>query len=83
MEIAAELAEGASAPPDVEALGTELFERLAAINGDFLNAWKHTAPADNMPLFTLHRFGTGPFAGGQRKLKNEYVATDVQYDRLT
>jgi phenylacetate-CoA ligase len=35
-----------------------------------------------MPLFTLHPFETGPFAGGQRKLKNEYVATDITYDKL-
>jgi len=82
MEIAAELAEGAVIPEDRDSIANELFDRLAAINGDFLNAWKHTAPADNMPLFTLHPFGTGPFAGGQRKLKNEYVATDIQYDRL-
>ena len=36
-----------------------------------------------MPQLTLHPFETGPFAGGQRKLKNEYVATDIQYDKLT
>ena len=83
MEIAVELAEGAPMPGNAEALGEELFECLAAINGDFLNAWKHTAPPDNMPKLTLHTFGTGPFAGGQRKLKNEYVATDISYDKLT
>jgi phenylacetate-CoA ligase len=83
MEIAAELCEGAAMPENVDALGEELFERLAAINGDFLNAWKHTAPPDNTPRLTLHAFGTGPFAGGQRKLKNEYVATDITYDKLT
>jgi phenylacetate-CoA ligase len=83
MEIAAELCEGVKMPENVDALGDELFERLAAINGDFLNAWKHTAPPDNMPRLTLHPFGTGPFAGGQRKLKNEYVATDISYDKLT
>lgn len=82
MEIACELVEGAALPADTEALAGEVFERLAEINGDFLNAWKHTAPADNMPQLTLHPFETGPFAGGQRKLKNEYVATDVQYDKL-
>ena len=83
MEIAVELCEGAQMPGNSDALGDELFERLAAINGDFLNAWKHTAPSDNMPKLTLHPFGTGPFAGGQRKLKNEYVATDISYDKLT
>jgi phenylacetate-CoA ligase len=82
MEIAAELVEGAKVPRNTRALADEVFKRLAAINGDFLNAWKHTAPADNMPKLTLHPFETGPFAGGQRKLKNEYVATDIQYDKL-
>jgi phenylacetate-CoA ligase len=82
MEIAAELVEGVKVPRNTRALADEVFKRLAAINGDFLNAWKHTAPADNMPKLTLHPFETGPFAGGQRKLKNEYVATDIQYDKL-
>jgi phenylacetate-CoA ligase len=83
MEIAVELIEGAAVPGDADAIADEAFERLAAINGDFYNAWKNTAPPDNMPLFTLHPFGTGPFEGGQRKLKNEYVATDIEYDKLT
>ena len=82
MEIAAELVEGAVVPDNAEELGNEVFERLAAINGDFYNAWKNTAPPDNMPLFTIHPFETGPFEGGQRKLKNEYVATDISYDKL-
>jgi phenylacetate-coenzyme A ligase PaaK-like adenylate-forming protein len=82
MEIACELVADAKPPGNAERLAKEVFERLAAINGDFLNAWKHTAPADNMPRLTLHPFETGPFLGGQRKLKNEYVATDIQYDKL-
>jgi len=41
-----------------------------------------TATPDNMPRFTLYPFETGPFAGGQRKLKNEYVASTTKYDRL-
>ncbi|MEO7241260.1 MAG: hypothetical protein ABIW16_07665 [Sphingomicrobium sp.] len=82
MEIAVELIDGAAVPADAEAIASGAFERLAVINGDFLNAWKHTAPADNMPRFTLHPFETGPFAGGQRKLKNEYVSTDIVYDKL-
>jgi phenylacetate-CoA ligase len=82
MEIAAELVEGAAVPANADAIAEEVFERLAKINGDFLNAWKHTAPPDNMPKLTLHPFETGPFAGGQRKLKNEYVATDITYDKL-
>ena len=82
MEVACELVEDGAMPGDAGAIGAEVFERLAAINGDFYNALNHTAPADNRPRFTLHPFGTGPFAGGQKKLKNEYVTTDIQYDKL-
>lgn len=82
MEVAAELVEGAQAPIDTVVLEEVVFSRLAAINGDFYNALYKTAPADNRPRLTLHVFGTGPFAGGQRKLKNEYVASNVKYDRL-
>ena len=82
MEIAIELIEGAAAPDGADELEGELYERLAAINGDFLNAWKHTAPGDNMPRVSFHPFDTGPFEGGQRKLKNVYVETDITYDKL-
>jgi phenylacetate-CoA ligase len=82
MEVAAELIEGATMPADHDGLAELVFSRLAAINGDFYNALYRTAPADNRPRLTLHAFGAGPFAGGQRKLKNEYVATDLKYDRL-
>ena len=82
MEIAAELVEGATPPADSEAIAKEVFERLAKINGDFYNALYRTAAPDNPPRLTLHAFETGPFAGGQRKLKNEYVATSLKYDAL-
>lgn len=82
MEVAAELIEGATMPADHDGLAELVFSRLAAINGDFYNALYRTAPADNRPRLTLHALGAGPFAGGQRKLKNEYVATDLEYDRL-
>jgi phenylacetate-CoA ligase len=52
------------------------------MNGDFYNAMFRTASADNMPRLTLHPFETGPFAGGQQKLKNEYVTSNLKYDRL-
>ncbi len=59
-----------------------MFEKLAKLNGDFLNAWKRTATADNMPALTIHPYDTGPFAGGQQRLKNTYVATKTVYDKL-
>jgi len=82
MEVAAELVEGAKMPADTAALAETVFSRLAAINGDFYNALYRTAPADNRPRLSVHAFGTGPFTGGQRKLKNEYVSSDVKYDKL-
>ncbi|SFR76490.1 phenylacetate-CoA ligase [Sphingomonas jatrophae] len=82
MEIAVELVEGAPMPPNPEMIEAEAFVRLTEINADFLNALHRTASPDNPPRLTLHAFGTGPFEGGQRKLKNEYVASDVSYDRL-
>jgi phenylacetate-CoA ligase len=82
MEVAVELIAGAEPSLDVAALSETVFSRLAAINGDFYNALYRTAPADNLPQLTVHAFETGPFKGGQRKLKNEYVASDLKYDRL-
>jgi len=35
-----------------------------------------------MPQLTIHEFERGPFSGGQRKLKNEYVVSNLKYDRL-
>jgi phenylacetate-CoA ligase len=82
MEIAAEPVKGATPPADTAALADGVFRKLGETNGDFYNAMHHTATPDNMPCLTLHEFETGPFAGGQRKLKNEYVASNLKYDRL-
>ncbi|PWB88447.1 phenylacetate--CoA ligase family protein [Methylosinus sporium] len=82
MEVAVELVEGVVAPADSTAIAEELFSRLAAINGDFYNALYRTAPPDNRPQLSLHAFGTGPFHGGQRKLKNEYLVSDIEFDKL-
>jgi len=59
-----------------------VFRKLGEMNGDFYNAMYRTATPDNMPRLTLYEFESGPFAGGQRKLKNEYVASNLKYDRL-
>ena len=82
MQVAVELREGASYGAPAEQLATRVFEKLAALNGDFLNAWKRTATLDNMPALTIHAFNTGPFEGGQQRLKNTYVATATVYDKL-
>ena len=82
MEIAAELVKGATPPADTAALADAVFRKLGEMNGDFYNAMYRTATPDNMPRLMLYEFESGPFAGGQRKLKNEYVASDLKYDRL-
>jgi len=82
MEIAAELVQGAPPPSDLDALSDKVFGRLGEMNGDFYNAMHRTATSDNLPRLSIHPFDTGPFSGGQRKLKNEYVASDLKYDRL-
>lgn len=82
MEVAVELREGATLAVAPEALATTVFEKLALLNGDFLNAWKRTATAENMPGLTVHAYNTGPFEGGQQRLKNTYVATGITYDKL-
>jgi phenylacetate-CoA ligase len=82
MEVAIELREGATYEGSREELATRAFEKLAALNGDFLNAWKRTATAENMPALTVHAFNTGPFEGGQQRLKNTYVASKTVYDKL-
>lgn len=82
MEVAVELAAEASLPLPLDELQDKVFTRLAAMNGDFLNAWKRTATPENMPALKVHPFNTGPFEGGQRRLKNEYVASKIKYDSL-
>jgi phenylacetate-CoA ligase len=81
MEIAVELVRDAPAP-DAAGLAGQVFPKLGAANGDFFNAMYKTATPDNLPAFKLYPFETGPFAGGQRKLKNEYVASNLKYDSL-
>ncbi len=83
MEIAVEMVDGAKKPTkSARELCDAACERLAEINRDFYNARYKTATADNYPELSIHEFGTGPFAGGQRKLKNEYVTTALKYDKL-
>jgi phenylacetate-CoA ligase len=82
MEIAAELVHGAGVPGAADALSELVFKTLGAVNGDFYNAFYKTATPDNLAQFTIYEFETGPFAGGQRRLKNEYVASSLKYDKL-
>lgn len=82
MEVAIELGEGSDpAALDDAGIAAELFERLAEVNGDFRNAYHHTATPDQHPRVSLHRRGTGPFAEGGR-IKHQYVASGPQYDAV-
>lgn len=67
---------------DKEKIAKKVFEKMANINRDFYNAYFNTASSDNLPVLNLHLFGKGPFEGGQKKLKNEYIVTKNKYDTL-
>jgi len=82
MEVAIELNPACDpAALDPAAIATRLCTRLADMNGDFFNAYHHTATPDQRPRVSLHARGTGPFAGGDR-IKHQYVASGPQYDGL-
>jgi phenylacetate-CoA ligase len=82
MEVVVELIPGARIPDNASQIADDVFQRLGALNGDFYNAMYRTATPDNLALLRIYEYGTGPFAGGQHKLKNEYVASEVSYDKL-
>ena len=77
LEIAVELRAGAD-PAELDAadVGEKVFSRLAAINGDFRNAYRNTATHDALPRLTIHPKGAGPF-GESSRIKNQYVDTVV------
>jgi phenylacetate-CoA ligase len=82
MEIAVELIDGVVSAAQADAIAKQVIERLAKINGDFSNAYYKTATTDNLASVNFYPYCTGPFTGGQRRLKNEYVASNLKYDRL-
>lgn len=82
MAIDIELIEGATNDLDAVEIRDEVLDRLADLNRDFHNAYRNTATEEMWPDVTVHAFGTGPFQGGQRKLKHAYVETDLEYDAL-
>jgi phenylacetate-CoA ligase len=53
-------------------LRTALLDHLAASNRDFAESLREDPSAADVRL-VLHDHGTGPFAGGRRKIKNVYV----------
>lgn len=61
---------------DQAALGHDLLENLKARNADFANACRI---ATELPATRLYAHGAGPFAGGEAKLKQTYVA-QLGYD---
>lgn len=81
MQVAIELNQGEKTAGIKPAkIADELFPKLAGINRDFYNAMYKTATKDQYPAVTVHGYGTGPFEGGDRKLKKEYVTTKLKYD---
>jgi phenylacetate-CoA ligase len=83
MRIAIELNKGQTAKSlDAKKIGDLIFPQLAKANRDFYNAMYKTATPDQYPEITFHEYATGPFEGGDRKLKKEYVTTKLKYDSL-
>jgi len=63
-------------------IAEEFFKQLSELNKDFYNAYYNTAPDGSKAQLNFFKFGTGPFEGSGKKLKNEYVKTDLKYDKL-
>ena len=42
----------------------------------------YSATGDNLAEVNFYSYCTGPFTGGQKRLKNEYVASSLKYDKL-
>ena len=82
MIVAVELKEGSADDYDAAEVGRTLFEALAKVNKDFYNALYNTATEDTHAELSIHEYGSGPFHGGGRKLKHQYVETDLEYDDL-
>lgn len=83
MAINVELIQGVKLSSIEEAeVGDKVFKQLADINRDFYNAYYNTAPKNSRPTLNLYEYQTGPFEGSGKKLKHEYVKTDVEYDTL-
>jgi phenylacetate-CoA ligase len=72
LTIALELAQGREAPGDLAVVRRELLERLEHVNQDYREAARFM-PEAAVPALELHRFGEGPFAGGDIRLKKHYV----------
>jgi phenylacetate-CoA ligase len=72
LTLAIERGEGREAPADVEAARTAVLERLAAINQDYREAQRFMPPSAR-PRLEFHAAGTGPFAGGDIRLKKHYI----------
>jgi len=82
MRIAIECNKGEKADLSPKKIADQLFPRLADMNRDFYNALYKTATPDQHPEVTIHAYATGPFEGGDRKLKKEYVENKLKYDSL-
>lgn len=73
LAIALELGEGQAAPDaDLDALRRRVLDRLAELNQDYREAERFMPPL-SQPTLELHPHGTGPFAGGDIRLKQHYV----------
>ena len=76
LALAFELGPGRAVPlTDPEALRQRVLARLAELNQDYREAQRFM-PAEARPTLEWHAHGTGPFAGGDIRLKRHYVHGD-------
>ncbi|RYU79414.1 phenylacetate--CoA ligase family protein [Hymenobacter persicinus] len=57
---------------EAQQLSRAFFEELQRINQDFREAWR-MLPAGQHPELTFHAFQTGPFAGKDLRIKQQYI----------
>lgn len=72
LNVAIELAAGRTVF-EHEALAVSFFDALEAVNQDFRES-RRIAPKLKPPTLSFYAFGTGPFAGADKRIKRQYVA---------
>lgn len=72
LELALELQEGKTLVLSEEVVTKMIFDALKEANQDFRES-SRMIPAGNEPHVKLYAFGTGPFTGGDIRLKKKYI----------
>lgn len=82
MVICVELVKGtATSSLNTQEIADSFSEELGKLNGDFYKMLS-TAKEHLKPEVRLYEHETGPFSGGHKKIKHNYVATAIEYDDI-